>query len=176
MFESVSQRCQVCLLHKSMGPVNRFVHSLYELDVSLIKGISTILLQMQTLNWSRVSTETDDNSQVHKNTSTDIQNKNKRMPMFQTCLRLIDFLFYFKSLISYATELNLYKKGMGRLYFLRKLRSFNVRNKMLEMLNQSVVASVIMYAVVCWESSLSSRKSFLSSTITLYNNSPTYER
>src|SRR4029434_331089 len=36
----------------------------------------------------------------------------------------------------------IYKKGQSRLYFLRRLRSFNVCNKLLRMFYQSVVASV----------------------------------
>ena len=47
-----------------------------------------------------------------------------------------------------------YKKGMSRLYFLRKLRSFNVCSKMLEMFYQSVVASALLFAAVCWGSSI----------------------
>ena len=47
-----------------------------------------------------------------------------------------------------------YKKGMSRLYFLRKLRSFNVCSKMLEIFYQSVVASAIFFAAVCWGSSI----------------------
>ena len=47
-----------------------------------------------------------------------------------------------------------YKKGMSRLYFLRKLRSFNVCSKMLEIFYQSVVASALFFAVVCWGSSI----------------------
>ena len=47
-----------------------------------------------------------------------------------------------------------YKKGMSRLYFLRKLRSFNVCSKMLEIFYQSVVASVLFFAVVCWGNSI----------------------
>ena len=47
-----------------------------------------------------------------------------------------------------------YKKGMSRLYFLRKLRSFNVCSKMLEIFYQSVVASAIFFAVVCWGGSI----------------------
>ena len=43
-----------------------------------------------------------------------------------------------------------YRKGMSRLCFLRKLRSFNVCSKMLEIFHQSVVASVILFAAVCW--------------------------
>ena len=47
-----------------------------------------------------------------------------------------------------------YKKGMSRLYFLRKLRSFNVCSKMLEIFYQSVVASALFFAVVCWGNSI----------------------
>ena len=47
-----------------------------------------------------------------------------------------------------------YKKGMSRLYFLRKLRSFSVCSKMLEIFHQSVVTSVIFSAAVCWSSSI----------------------
>ena len=43
---------------------------------------------------------------------------------------------------------------MSRHYFLRKLRSFNVCSKMLEIFHQSVVASVIFFAAVCWSSSI----------------------
>lgn len=43
-----------------------------------------------------------------------------------------------------------YKKGLSRLYFLRRLRSFHVCNKMLQMFYQSVVASTILFAVVSW--------------------------
>ncbi|KAI3356792.1 hypothetical protein L3Q82_003320 [Scortum barcoo] len=43
-----------------------------------------------------------------------------------------------------------YKKGMSRLYFLRRrLRSFNVGSRMLEIFYQSVVASAIFFAAVC---------------------------
>ena len=47
-----------------------------------------------------------------------------------------------------------YKKGMSRLYFLRKLRSFEVCTKMLEIFYQSVVSSTIFFAAVCWGSSI----------------------
>lgn len=46
----------------------------------------------------------------------------------------------------------LYKKGQSRLYFLRRLRSFNVCRTMLQMFYHLLVASVIFYAVVCWGS------------------------
>lgn len=42
------------------------------------------------------------------------------------------------------------KKGPSQLYFLRRLRSFNVCSGMLHMFYQSVVASTIFCAVVCW--------------------------
>ena len=44
----------------------------------------------------------------------------------------------------------LHKKGQSRLYFLRRLGSFNICKKLLQMFYQSVVASVLFYAVVCW--------------------------
>ena len=43
---------------------------------------------------------------------------------------------------------------MSRLYFLMKLRSFNMCSKMLEIFYQSVVASTILFAAVCWGSSI----------------------
>ena len=48
----------------------------------------------------------------------------------------------------------LYKKGQSRLYFLRRLRSFNICQTMLRMFYESVVASAILFAVVCWGSRL----------------------
>ena len=50
-----------------------------------------------------------------------------------------------------------YKKGMSRLYFLRKLRSFNVCSKMLEIFYQSVVASAIFFAAVLGQQHQSQR-------------------
>lgn len=47
-----------------------------------------------------------------------------------------------------------YKKCQSQLYFLRRLRSFNICNIMLKMFYQYVVASTIFFAVVCWGSSL----------------------
>ena len=44
----------------------------------------------------------------------------------------------------------LYKKGQSRLYFLRRLRSFNICRTMLRMFYESVVASAFMFAVTCW--------------------------
>ncbi|TWW73164.1 putative RNA-directed DNA polymerase from transposon BS [Takifugu flavidus] len=48
----------------------------------------------------------------------------------------------------------LYKKTQSRMYFLRRLRSFNICRKLLWMFYQSVVASVLSYAVVCWGGSV----------------------
>ena len=43
-----------------------------------------------------------------------------------------------------------YKKGLSLLFFIRRLRSFNVCNRMLQMFYQSVVASTIFFTVVSW--------------------------
>ncbi|KAI4875470.1 hypothetical protein NFI96_023752 [Prochilodus magdalenae] len=50
-----------------------------------------------------------------------------------------------------------YKKAQSRLYFLRRLGSFRICQKLLLMFYQSVVASVLFYAVVCWGGSISRR-------------------
>ena len=39
-----------------------------------------------------------------------------------------------------------YRKGQGRVYFLRRLRSFNICEPLLH----SVVASALFFAVACW--------------------------
>ena len=52
----------------------------------------------------------------------------------------------------------IYRKGQSRLYFLRRLRSFNVCSKLLRMFYQSVVASILFYAVVCWGGSIKKRE------------------
>ena len=51
----------------------------------------------------------------------------------------------------------IYKKGQSRLYFLRKLRSFNVCTKMLHIFYRSVVESAISFAAICWGSSIRTR-------------------
>ncbi|KAI3367276.1 hypothetical protein L3Q82_008321 [Scortum barcoo] len=43
------------------------------------------------------------------------------------------------------------------MYFLRRLRSFNICSKLLQMFYQSVVASVLFYTVVCWGGSISKK-------------------
>ncbi|XP_076843384.1 E3 ubiquitin-protein ligase TRIM47-like isoform X1 [Brachyhypopomus gauderio] len=52
---------------------------------------------------------------------------------------------------------HLYRKAQSRLYFLRRLASFRICQKLLLMFYQSVVASVLFYAVVCWGGSISKR-------------------
>ena len=47
-----------------------------------------------------------------------------------------------------------YKKGQSRLFFLRRLRSFNICQTMLRMFYESVVASAIFFTVTCWGSGL----------------------
>ena len=44
----------------------------------------------------------------------------------------------------------LFRKGQSKLFFLRRLRSFNMCRRLLQMFYQSVVASVLFFAVVCW--------------------------
>ncbi|TWW77710.1 hypothetical protein D4764_12G0011000 [Takifugu flavidus] len=51
----------------------------------------------------------------------------------------------------------LYKKGQSRLHLLRRLRSFGVCRSLLRTFYDSVVASVIFYAVVCWSCGSSER-------------------
>ena len=46
------------------------------------------------------------------------------------------------------------KKVNGRMYCLRKLRSFNVCNQMLQIFYTSVVCSVLTFAAVCWGGNL----------------------
>nr|XP_049609558.1 uncharacterized protein LOC125988413 [Syngnathus scovelli] len=60
--------------------------------------------------------------------------------------------------LDWSTHTNhLHRKTQSRMYFLRRLRSFNICNKLLEMFYQSVVASVLFYTVVCWGSSTSKK-------------------
>lgn len=40
---------------------------------------------------------------------------------------------------------------------MRRLRSFNVCSKMLHMFYQSVVASAVFYAVVCWDADIKAK-------------------
>ena len=48
----------------------------------------------------------------------------------------------------------LFIRGTEQLYFLRKLRSFSVSSRMLQIFYQSVVESAVSSAVICWGSSI----------------------
>ena len=52
----------------------------------------------------------------------------------------------------------IYKKTQSRLFFLRRLRSFDASKQLLHVFYQSIVASVIFFAVVCWGCCLDSSK------------------
>lgn len=54
---------------------------------------------------------------------------------------------------------HLYKRGQSKLYLLRRLQSFNICRKLLWMFYQTVVTSVLFYAVVCWGGSTSKKNS-----------------
>ena len=45
-----------------------------------------------------------------------------------------------------------YRRGQSRLYFLRRLRSFNVCSDMICMFYHTIIESALFYAVVCWGS------------------------
>ena len=44
----------------------------------------------------------------------------------------------------------LYRKGLSRLFFLRRIRSLDVCTRLLRMFYQCLAASVIFFAAVCW--------------------------
>uniref|UniRef100_A0A1A8MF94 Reverse transcriptase domain-containing protein n=1 Tax=Nothobranchius pienaari TaxID=704102 RepID=A0A1A8MF94_9TELE len=46
------------------------------------------------------------------------------------------------------------KKAQSRLFFLRKLRSFDISRRLLNVFYQGIMASVLFYAVLCWGRSL----------------------
>ena len=45
-----------------------------------------------------------------------------------------------------------YRRGQSRLFFLRRLGSFNVCSDMMCMFYYTIIESALFYAVVCWES------------------------
>lgn len=51
----------------------------------------------------------------------------------------------------------LYRKSQSQLYFLRRLASFNICQKLLQMFYQMVIASILFCAVACWGSSIKKR-------------------
>ncbi|KAI4904704.1 hypothetical protein NFI96_006255 [Prochilodus magdalenae] len=59
--------------------------------------------------------------------------------------------------LDWSVNTDSYKKAQSRLNFLRRLRSFSICPELLLMFYQSVVASVLFYAVVCWGGSISKR-------------------
>ncbi|KAK3516898.1 hypothetical protein QTP70_028267, partial [Hemibagrus guttatus] len=50
-------------------------------------------------------------------------------------------------------------RGQSRLYFLRRLASFNICKKLLHMLYQTVVVSALFYVAVCWGGSIKKKDS-----------------
>ena len=48
-------------------------------------------------------------------------------------------------------------KGLSQLYFLRRLRSFNVCNQMLQMFYQPVVGSTIFFTLVSWDAGIKTK-------------------
>ena len=50
-----------------------------------------------------------------------------------------------------------YSKTQSRLFFLRKLRSFNVCNRMLGMFFDTIIGSVLSFAIVCWGGNATAR-------------------
>ena len=60
--------------------------------------------------------------------------------------------------LNWASHADLvYKKIQTRLFFLRKLKSFHVCNRMLAMFYDSILCSVLMFAAVCWGGNASAR-------------------
>lgn len=47
------------------------------------------------------------------------------------------------------------KKAQSRLFFLRKLRSFDISTRLLDVFYQDILANVLFYAVLCWGGSIS---------------------
>lgn len=72
--------------------------------------------------------------------------------------------YYFGFYLSAANWLDwmaktdaLYKSGQSCLYFIRSLASFNICKELRQMFYQTVMASALFFAVVCWGSSISKR-------------------
>ncbi len=64
---------------------------------------------------------------------------------------------------AHSTEA-LLRKGQSRLFFLRRLRSFSVCNRLLQIFYQSVVASALFFAVGCWGGGIKAWKSAVSTS------------
>ena len=54
-----------------------------------------------------------------------------------------------------ANTTHVYKRSNQRLYFLRKLKSFNVNTNILKLFYQSTIQSILSFCCVCWFNSLS---------------------
>lgn len=73
------------------------------------------------------------------------------MPLKSNCTITIVQLDSYRHLGIYLIDSDVvYKKRMSRLYFLKKLTSFTVCSKMLEIFYQSVVSNAICFVAVCW--------------------------
>ncbi len=58
---------------------------------------------------------------------------------------------YFNNKLDWSDNtVQVYKKGQNRIHLLRQLRSFGVCQALLKTFYDSVVSSVILYAVTCW--------------------------
>ena len=60
----------------------------------------------------------------------------------------------------------IHSKGKSMLFFVRRLRSFGVYNRMLQMFYQSVMGSVLFFGITCWGGN--NRVHPLNQEITLY--------
>ena len=49
-----------------------------------------------------------------------------------------------------ANTTHVYKRSNQRLYFLRKLKSFNVNTNILKLFYQSTIQSILSFCCVCW--------------------------
>ncbi len=64
----------------------------------------------------------------------------------------------FDSKLTWKTNVEgILKKANSRMYFLRKLKSFNVCNDILQMFYTSTVSSVLFYGAVCWGGNINKR-------------------
>jgi len=82
--------------------------------------------------------------------------RRKETQLTPLCISAVNVDSYKSRMVYIDNKLNwtnmeaLYRKGQSQLYFLWRLKSFDICNKMLNMFYQSVVASSLFYAVVCW--------------------------
>ncbi|XP_077578764.1 uncharacterized protein LOC144200462 [Stigmatopora nigra] len=77
-------------------------------------------------------------------------------------IEIVEYLKYLgvhlNSKLDWSTNIDaLYRRGQSRLYLLRSLRSFGVCRSLLRTFYDTVVASTVFYAVVCWGSGSTER-------------------